>query len=268
MSTLGKFFLTGKVVVVTGGAGLIGKEHVIAILEAGGVPVILDSSEDGINGAKLYFGDKVLALKTDITKEELVVQAFDAIKSLYGVPYALINNAAIDPKVKHEGLKDPSRLEEFSVPQWDKEISVGLTGSMICTKIFGTAMAEKKTGVILNVSSDLGIIAPDQRIYKKDGAEYPVKPVTYSVIKHGLIGLTKYTATYWASKGVRCNAICPGGVYNGQSDSFMEKLTNLIPMGRMAQVDEYRAAVIFMLSDASSYMTGSVVVLDGGRTCW
>ena len=132
-------------------------------------------------------------------------------------------------------------------------------------------MAKKGKGVILNISSDLGIIAPDQRIYKKEGLpenEQAVKPVTYSVIKHGLIGLTKYLATYWADSGVRVNSISPGGIYTNQNPAFIQKVKNLIPLGRMAQKDEYKAAVVFLVSDASSYMTGANLVVDGGRACW
>ena len=142
---------------------------------------------------------------------------------------------------------------------------------MLCSKVFGYEMSKNGYGVILNISSDLGIIAPDQRLYLKDGVaenEQPVKPVTYSVIKHGLIGLTKYLATYWADKGVRCNALCPGGIYNNQPDEFVKTISNLIPLGRMAHKDEYKAAVIFLVSDASSYMTGVNLAIDGGRTCW
>jgi NAD(P)-dependent dehydrogenase (short-subunit alcohol dehydrogenase family) len=132
-------------------------------------------------------------------------------------------------------------------------------------------MASHGGGVILNIASDLGMIAPDQRIYRDPDAveeRQPVKPVTYSVVKHGLIGLTRYLATYWPDKGVRANALCPGGIYNSQPDDFVERLTNLIPMGRMADKDDYTGAVLFMLSDASRYMNGSVVTIDGGRTCW
>ena len=120
------------------------------------------------------------------------------------------------------------------------------------------------------ISSDLGIIAPDQRIYSQDQSsekDQPVKPVTYSVIKHGLIGLTKYVATYWP-ENVRCNAICPGGVYDNQSEQFVVKVSNLIPMNRMASSDEYKPAIVFMVSEASSYMNGSIVTIDGGRTSW
>ena len=142
---------------------------------------------------------------------------------------------------------------------------------MLCSKVFGLEMSRNEKGVILNISSDLGIIAPDQRLYKKSGLPYdkqPVKPVTYSVIKHGIIGLTKYLATYWVDEGVRVNSISLGGVSNDQDPKFVERLTNLIPLGRMAHEDEYKAAIIFLVSDASSYMTGSNLVIDGGRSCW
>jgi NAD(P)-dependent dehydrogenase (short-subunit alcohol dehydrogenase family) len=142
---------------------------------------------------------------------------------------------------------------------------------MICSKVFGQEMAKEGKGVILNVSSDLGVIAPDQRLYQKRGLiedEQPTKPVTYSVIKHGLIGLTKYLATYWASKNIRANSISPGGIYTNQKAEFVNRLANLIPLGRMAHEDEYKAAIIFLVSDASSYMTGANLVIDGGRTCW
>jgi NAD(P)-dependent dehydrogenase (short-subunit alcohol dehydrogenase family) len=132
-------------------------------------------------------------------------------------------------------------------------------------------MARAGRGVILNIASDLGLIAPDQRIYRQPDLpddRQPVKPVSYSVVKHGLIGLTRYLATYWADRGVRANTLSPGGVYNGQASAFVEKLTNLIPLGRMARMDEYRAAVVFLVSDASSYMTGANLSIDGGRTVW
>ena len=194
----------------------------------------------------------------------------DSLLSEYGHIDILINNAAVDPKVEQKSGKNLSRLENFSIDQWELELAVGLTGAMLCSKIFGYEMAKKGKGVILNISSDLGIIAPDQRIYKKEGFpenEQPVKPVTYSVIKHGLIGLTKYLATYWPGK-VRCNAICPGGIYTDQPEEFIKKLSDFIPINRMAQENEYKAAVVFLVSDASSYMTGSNLVVDGGRSCW
>ena len=183
----------------------------------------------------------------------------------------LINNAAIDPKVKDDqGMVETSRLEHFPLDKWNLQVSVGLTGAFLCSQVFGSAMSrDAKGGVILNIASDLSVFAPDQRLYRKEGLPdelQPVKPVTYSVIKAGLIGLTHYLATYWADKGVRCNALSPGGVYNGQGDDFVQRLTSLIPIGRMADKDEYRAAVQFLCSDASAYMNGQNVVMDGGRS--
>jgi NAD(P)-dependent dehydrogenase (short-subunit alcohol dehydrogenase family) len=164
-----------------------------------------------------------------------------------------------------------SRLENFPLAQWEGDIAVGLTGAFLCSKVFGNHMATSGGGVIVNVASDLALIAPDQRIYRQSGVSeqmQPVKPVTYSVVKSGLVGLTRYLASYWADKKVRVNAISPGGVYNGQPEDFVVRLTNLIPLGRMAAINEYQGAIVFLCSDASSYMTGANLVVDGGRSCW
>jgi NAD(P)-dependent dehydrogenase (short-subunit alcohol dehydrogenase family) len=188
-----------------------------------------------------------------------------------GAAHILINNAANDPKVKAGQKPSWSRLENFPLDVWHKDIAVGLTGAFLCSRVIGTYLAERKQGVILNIASDLGVIAPDQRIYRQDGIseeEQPVKPVTYSVVKHGIIGLTKYLATYWAAQNVRVNSLSPGGVFTDQPDDFVVRLTSMIPIGRMAQPDEYRTAVLFLISDASAYMTGANLVIDGGRTCW
>jgi NAD(P)-dependent dehydrogenase (short-subunit alcohol dehydrogenase family) len=269
------FDLTGKVAVVTGGAGLLGEKHAEAIAEFGGIPVLLDidkktGNEKAQRISKEYQVDCAFKL-CDITDESQISSIRDSLLSKFGQIDILINNAAIDPKVEAKSEKNLSRLENFPIDQWNLELAVGLTGAMMCSKVFGYEMAIKGKGVILNISSDLGIIAPDQRIYKKEGLPehgQPVKPVTYSVIKHGLIGLTKYLATYWAGKGVRCNALCPGGIYNNQPDEFVKKISNLIPLGRMAHEDEYKASVVFMVSEASKYMNGSILSVDGGRSIW
>ena len=219
------------------------------------------------------YGAELQTIVTDITDEASVVAARSEIAHTRGHSgHVLVNNAAIDPKFERAaGGGDPSRLEGFSLAQWNLEIAVGLTGSFLCSKIFGSEMARLGSGVIINVASDLGVIAPDQRIYRRDGVaddEQRVKPVTYSVIKHGLIGLTKYLATYWPRQGVRCNAFAPGGVFNQHEESFVARLSNLIPMGRMAHLDEYKAAIVFLASDASSYMNGGVLTMDGGRSAW
>ena len=270
------FDLTDKITVITGGAGMLGEKHAEAIAEFGGIPILLDiDKEAGTQIASRiaheYQVDCELKL-CDITDESQISSVRDSLLSKFGRIDILINNAATDPKVEEKGGKNNlSRLENFPLVQWNIELAVGLTGAMLCSKIFGKEMSKNGQGVILNISSDLGLIAPDQRLYKKEGFpenEQPVKPVTYSVIKHGLIGLTRYLATYWADKGVRVNSISPGGIYNNQNPEFVQKLTNLIPLGRMAHEDEYKAVVIFLVSDASSYMTGANLVMDGGRTCW
>ena len=269
------FNLTGKVAVITGGAGLLGEKHAEAIAEFGGIPILLAIDEKaGTKKASRISNEYQVDCEfmlCDITDESQILSVRDFLLSKFGQIDILINNATIDPKIKENSKTNFSRLENFPIDQWNLEMAVGLTGAMLCSKVFGYEMAKKGKGVILNISSDLGIIAPDQRIYKKEGLpenEQPVKPVTYSVIKHGLIGLTKYLATYWADKGVRCNALCPGGIYNNQPDEFVKKISNLIPLGRMADEDEYKASVVFMVSEASAYMNGSVVSMDGGRSCW
>lgn len=273
---LDKLNLHGKVGIITGGAGLLGKKHTEAIIEAGGIPVLSDIDEDAANrGAdqlRQKYGKDVIGVRMDVTSRQSIMEVRDGLLEKFSKIDFLINNAAIDAKVTGDAKGTAfSRFEHFSEEAWDIELAVGLKGAFLCSQIFGKMMADAGSGVILNISSDLGIISPDQRIYRKEGLredEQPVKPVTYSVIKHGLIGLTKYLATYWADRGVRVNALCLGGVYNNQPDDFVKRLSNLIPMGRMAHIDEYKAAVLFLISDASSYMTGSALIIDGGRTCW
>jgi NAD(P)-dependent dehydrogenase (short-subunit alcohol dehydrogenase family) len=269
------FDLTGKVAIITGGVGMLGEKHAEAVAEFGGKPILLDIDEKtGAEKASRISREYQVKCEfqfCDITDESQLSNVRDNLLNKFGHIDILLNNASIDPKVTEKSEKNLSRLENFTIDQWNLELGVGLTGAMLCSKIFGYEMAKNNKGVVLNISSDLGIIAPDQRIYKKEGLsenEQPVKPITYSVIKHGLIGLTKYIATYWADKGVRCNALCPGGIYNKQPDEFVKKITNLIPLGRMAVIDDYKAAIVFMVSNASSYMNGEVVSMDGGRSVW
>jgi NAD(P)-dependent dehydrogenase (short-subunit alcohol dehydrogenase family) len=268
------FDLGGRVVLITGGAGLLGAEHAAAIAEAHGVPVIADvrggDAERVAESVRERYGVAASALELDVTSRSSCEAALTRVSAVHGRLDALVNNAALNPKVEGAGLA-ATRFENYSLELWNRELSVGLTGAFPCAQVFGAHMAAHGGGVIVNVASDLGLIAPDQRIYRRPGlapAEQPVKPVTYSVVKGGLVMLTKYLATYWADAGVRVNALCPGGVFAGQPEEFVEKLTQLIPMGRMARKDEYRSALVFLCSDASSYMTGSNLVIDGGRTCW
>lgn len=276
MTSMDKLFrLDGRVAVITGGAGLLGYQHAATIAGLGGLPVLLDINTDGLasNVARLTkeTGCKALALVGDITDLDAVLRAFDQLMACHGRVDILINNAARNPKVESAGDKDFSRLEHFPWEQWQLDLNVGLGGAFNCAKVFGAQMAQQGAGVVVNIASDLGVIAPDQRLYRIEGRapdQQPVKPVTYSVVKHGLIGLTKYLATYWCEQGVRCNALSPGGVYAGQNDVFVSQLSQLIPLGRMAEADEYRGAIAFLCSDASSYMNGANLVVDGGRSTW
>jgi len=269
------FRLDGRVAVITGGAGLLGYQHAATIAGLGGQVVLLDINAEGlaVNAARLReeTGAAVMTQVADITELAQVEVAGAEVLKQYGRVDVLINNAARNPKVESSADKDFSRLENFPWEQWQLDLNVGLGGAFNCAKIFGAQMATQGGGVIVNIASDLGVIAPDQRLYRQEGRApelQPVKPVTYSVVKHGLIGLTKYLATYWCEQGVRCNALSPGGVYAGQNGVFVSKLAQLIPLGRMAEADEYRGAIAFLCSDASSYMNGSNLVIDGGRSTW
>ncbi|MGD0784533.1 MAG: SDR family oxidoreductase [Sedimentisphaerales bacterium] len=269
------FDLSHRVAVITGGAGMLGRVHAAVIAEAGGIPVLVDINEEGARAAaddiSKKYGVKSFGVKVDITQKSDIERFLGIVLKETGRIDILINNAANNPMVKKNSDGMTIRFEDFTLDQWNADISVGLTGAFLCSQAIGKAMAEKGGGVILNISSDLGVIAPDQRLYAKKGLapeKQPVKPVTYSVVKHGIIGLSKYLATYWAGCNIRVNTLCPGGVYTGQSKEFLDKICTRIPMGRMAAKDEYQGAVLFLVSDASAYMTGANLIVDGGRTCW
>lgn len=269
------FDLTDRVIIITGGAGLLGEQHARAIAEKNGRPVLIDIKKNELsdlsNQLKDAYGLESEIFCGDICDEEFLRQVKEKLVSKFGRIDALINNAALNPQVSKDANPALTRLEEFPVSQWMKELQVGLTGAFICSRVFGEVMSNQGHGVIINVSSDLGLIAPDQRLYQQAGLapdKQPTKPVTYSVIKHGLIGLTRYLSTYWINDGVRSNAICPGGVELDQSDVFIAEVSKLIPMGRMAKPSEYKGAIQFLCSDASTYMNGACLTIDGGRSAW
>jgi len=268
-SGLAAFDISGKTALITGAAGLLGSQHAAALAEIGALVVMSDVDAGMLReraaGLARHYGEKIISVPMDVTDEQSIALVAREI----GAVDILVNNAAVDAKVTGAGDAEFSRVENFLLAQWNGEIGVGLTGAFLCSRVFGAAMAERGGGVILNIASDLSVIAPDQRLYRKPGlaeADQPVKPVTYSVVKAGLVGLTRYLAGYWAGRGVRVNALSPGGVFNGQPEEFVARLTALIPIGRMAAMDEYRAAVQFLCSPASSYMTGQNLLIDGGRT--
>jgi NAD(P)-dependent dehydrogenase (short-subunit alcohol dehydrogenase family) len=266
------FNLNGRVAIVTGGAGLLGVQHAKAVHFGGGIPVLADLNLQRAQDAATQAGERSVAMYLDVTSEESISVCLTEVLRRFGQINILINNAARNAMVEASSTSTSfSRFEEQDVETWMLDIAVGLTGPMLCSKIIGTHMAASGGGVILNIGSEYALVAPDQRVYEQTGLppdRQPKKPVSYSVVKHGIIGLTKYLATYWADKGVRVNCLCPGAISNNQPEEFVRRINNLIPIGRMARPDEMQGAVIFLCSDASRFMTGAVVTVDGGRTAW
>jgi len=270
------FQLNGKIIIVTGAAGLLGQKHAEAIAAYGGTPVLLDLSGEGVENLAEELNSKynvdAVGYAVDITAELQIKNNCEVIREKFGKIDGLVNNAANNPKVEDSPEKNFSRLENFPLDIWNQDVAVGLTGAFLCAKYYGYQIAQNpEGGTIVNISSDLGLMAPDQRLYSKhDLSEelQPVKPVTYSVVKTGMIGLTRYLATYWAKNNVRCNVMCPGGVENGQPEEFLKEVCSRIPMNRLAQSEEYQGTLIWMLSDSSSYLNGAIVPVEGGRTAW
>jgi NAD(P)-dependent dehydrogenase (short-subunit alcohol dehydrogenase family) len=270
------FTLKNKVIIVTGASGLLGREHIEAIASFGGTPILLDLNQNVLDEQVNILNNKYKINSSgyvvDITNENEIKANLEILLNKYGKIDGLVNNAANNPKVENTENINFSRLENFPLDVWNRDIDVTLKGTFLCIKYYGFSISKNpKGGSIVNISSDLGLIAPDQRLYKLEGLkefDQPVKPVTYSVVKTGLLGITRYVSTYWADKNVRCNAICPGGVENNQNPHFINELIKRIPMNRMANKDEYKGLLVFLLSDASSYINGSIISADGGRTVW
>ena len=269
---MNKFSLKDRVALITGGAGLLGIQHAIAIKEAGGIPILSDLNQEAIDAAVRQVGSPAEGLLTDVSSKASVEAALRTILQRHKRIDILINNAARNPKVeKSANTPALSRFENLSHDEWDLDIAVGLTGTMLCCQVIGGHMARHGGGVIINIGSEYSLIAPDQTIYRQEGLpedQQPSKPVTYTVVKHAIVGLTRHLAVYWAGKGVRVNCLCPGGVEQNQDPEFKKKLTRLIPMGRMARPDDMQGALIFLCSDASAFMTGEIVAVNGGRTVW
>jgi NAD(P)-dependent dehydrogenase (short-subunit alcohol dehydrogenase family) len=246
--------LKKKVILITGGSGFFGSRLAKIISTNNGIPVIIDNKFSKNKSFKYDF------FKTDITKLNEVKTTIKKVIKKYKKIDCLINNAALNTSID----KNKQKLENFSIKKWNEEINVGLTGALIVTQAVVKAMIKNKSGSIINISSDLGLIAPNQSIYNSNTK----KPVSYSVVKHGIIGFGKYLATYLADHNIRSNILCPGGIYNNQPKKFVKKLEKLIPLKRMAKINDYDGIILYLCSDYSEYMTGSVITCDGGRTAW
>ena len=267
-----RFNLDNKSIVITGGGGELGYEHACAILEKYGNPILIDIDKKKLSHQVILlekkFDKKILNYKCDITSRKELDNCFNLIEKKFDKIDGLINNADIN--IRFNQTSKNLRLENIDLNFWNKHLNIGMTGTMLCSSIYYKHLIKKNhKGVIVNIASDLGIIAPNQNLYKrvkvKDSSQ-PVKPISYSAVKHGIVGITKYLATYDSSR-IRCNVLAPGGV-KVKDKSFVSKISKLIPLGRMASKDEYRGAIQFLISDASSYMNGSTLSIDGGRTIY
>ena len=263
--------LDGRVVVLTGAAGLLGRRHAKTLMDAGAKVALVDTDEGGLDTTEreLGAGKSVCAIRTDITDPAAVRSMVDATLRAFGQIDVLVNNAAIDPKFDRGVLCDRAvGFEDFPLDAWNASFAVNVTGMFLCTQAAARPMLDRGRGVVINVSSMYGMVGPDQRLYQQPGGPALFKPVSYSVTKSAVYGLTTYLATYWAGKNIRVNALTLGGVEHDQDAGFVARYSARTPMGRMARPDEYGGALIFLASDASSYMTGSNLVVDGGWTAW
>jgi NAD(P)-dependent dehydrogenase (short-subunit alcohol dehydrogenase family) len=256
------FDIRDRVVVLTGARGKLGKVFLRALLGRGARVAALDLKP----AARVKSLPKCLNLTVDLTSRSQVQASLRKIVARWGVPHALINNAAVDFPPRTDG-PNPS-FEKFPEELWRRALDTNLTGAFLTAQVFGSAMARKRSGSVINIGSVYGLLGPDQRIYVGIGSRRFVKPAVYGASKAGLLNLTKYLATYWGSRGVRVNMLTFGGVRGAQSRSFIRNYSARVPLGRMAEAHEYVGALVFLISDASSYMTGSNMILDGGWTAW
>lgn len=275
MNVLKSFRLDDQVIIITGGAGLLGKEYSRAIAEAGGIPVVADINGDSaVKVAKTISsetGVQTLGIEVDVTDKESVEAMVKKTLKQFGRIDGLVNNAALDPKFESlDKNEHTNSFENFPLDLWNQSLDVNLTGMFLCAQAVAPTMLSAGKGSIVNISSTYGLVGPDQSLYQKTDpkAKTSFKPIIYSVTKSAVLGLTRYLATYWAGKNIRVNTLTPGGVLNAHDDEFVKRYSYRTPLGRMAKKNEYNGALVFLLSDASSYMTGSNLVVDGGWTAW
>ena len=269
------FDLSGKTVLLTGGAGMLGRQYVRALLLAGASVAVADVDGGAAEGvaaaATRENGGEAVGLALDVRDRAAVHAAVDGLVDRWGHIDILVNNAAIDPKADATAGKTMSnRFEDYPLDLWQSSLDVNLTGAFLCAQAVGARMAEARRGVMVNISSTYGVVAPDQRLYQRDdeAEQRHFKPASYAVTKAGIAHLTRYLATYWGPLGIRVNTLTPHGVFNGHDEQFLRRYNERTPLGRMARIDEMNGPLLFLVSDASSYMTGANLVVDGGWTAW
>jgi len=262
------FSLKGKTAIVTGAIGLIGKKHCEALAGAGANVVVADMNEEACEAFAVSLDDRHLGVELDVTNEASLKAARDKILAKYGTIDVLVNNAAINDMFENPELaKEQSAFENYPLSSFRKSLDVNVTGVFLASQVFGTVMAEKGSGSIINLASTYGMVGPDQSIYRdKEGNQTFFKSAVYPVTKGAVINFTRFLAAYWGNKGVRVNTLSPGGVENSQDEFFIKNYSAKTLLGRMATASDYQGALIFLASDASAYMTGANLVVDGGWT--
>lgn len=277
MSIKKMFDLSGRVAIITGGAGMLGSEYADVLAEAGANVVIADINQEAAQkiAEKIVARHKVEALPiaVDVSDKKSVEQMVQQVMRKFNRIDILINNAALTVKSGTELPNYFAAFEDYPLEVWEKALKVNLTGMFICSQAVGRQMVKQNKGVIVNISSTYGVVGPDQRIYEKSRSPYDKSirfntPISYSVTKGAVLALTRYLATYWAGKNIRVNALTPGGVYDKHDEEFVKSYVYRTPLGRMAEKGDYRGAILFLVSDASSYMTGANLIVDGGWTAW
>ncbi|ESS73953.1 short-chain dehydrogenase/reductase SDR [Methyloglobulus morosus KoM1] len=268
------FSLEGKVAVVTGSLGLMGKNHCRALAEAGANVVVTDLDQQACDvfasELSIEYSIKSLGLSCDITHKESVVELKDRILEQFLKIDALVNNAAINDMFENPAAAaEQSKFENYPLELFQRSLDVNITGLFLCAQVLGNEMAKQGSGSIINIASTYGLVAPDQSLYARaDGSQSFYKSAAYPVTKGAVISFTRFLAAYWGHRGVRVNTLSPGGVENHQDPFFVANYAKRTPLGRMAEPTDYQGPVIFLASDASSYMTGANLVVDGGWTAW